>query len=98
MPRGRACVQIDSGARFTLAAIGAGYAQPHDKPEPEPGVHRLLMEGIESTLALCAAGLGHSEAAYSYTADGKRYLRYSTGYEPGGTRAPWRLQNPNWPQ
>jgi hypothetical protein len=99
MPRGPAAaasVQIDSGARYTLAAIAAGYAQPHGKPEPEPGVHRLLMEAVESVLALCAAGLGHSEAVYSYTADGRRYMRYATAADLGRP-APQRLRNPNYP-
>ena len=99
MPRGPSApagVQIDAGARYTLAAISAGYATPHGKVEPEPGVHRLLMEAVESTLALCAAGLGHSEAAYAYTADGRRYLRYGTAADLGRP-APQRLRNPNYP-
>jgi hypothetical protein len=99
MPRGpsaAASVQIDAGARYTLAAIAAGYAQPHGKPEPEPGVHRLLMEAVDSTLALCAAGLGHSEAVYAYTDDGRRYMRYSSA-SADGRAAPHRLRNPNYP-
>src|SRR5262249_41182334 len=95
-PAGAACVQIDSRPRYNLAAISAGDAAPHGKQEPEPGVHRLLMEAVESTLALCAAGLGHSEAAYSYTADGRRYLRYGSA-AVDGRPAPQRLRNPNYP-
>ena len=71
----------ESSARWTLAAISAGYAQKPDKREPEPGIHRTLMEGVESALALMAMGLARDDdATLSYTASGQRYRRYQSAF------------------
>jgi hypothetical protein len=81
MARASPAVQIDAGARWTLAAISAGYAQKPDKREPEPGIHRTLMEGVESALALMAMGLARDDdATLSYTASGQRYRRYQSAF------------------
>jgi hypothetical protein len=85
MTRTSPAVQIDAAARWTLAAISAGYAQKPGKNEPEPGIHRTLMEGLESALALMAMGLATEESAsWSFTPDGRRYLRYQSAV--GGAR------------
>ena len=89
-------VQVASNARWTLAAISAGYAQKPGKNEPEPGVHRTLMEGLEATLGLMALGLSDDNANWSYTEDGRRYRRYTSAAE-AGRPAPHRLCNPNYP-
>jgi len=89
-------VQVASNARWTLAAISAGYAQKPGKNEPEPGVHRTLMEGLEATLGLLVLGLADDLANWSYTADGRRYRRYSSA-SAECRPAPQRLRNPNYP-
>jgi len=89
-------VQVASNARWTLAAISAGYAQKPGKNEPEPGIHRTLMEGLEATLGLLVLGLADDNANWSYTADGRRYRRYSSA-TVSGSSAPHRMRNPNYP-
>jgi len=93
---GMPAFQVDSRARRTLAAISAGYARKFGKPDPEPAIHRTLMEGIESALGLVALGLADDNANWSYTADGRRYRRYGLA-SADGRAAPHRLRNPNYP-
>jgi hypothetical protein len=76
-----AALRIAADARWTLAAISCGYARKPGKPEPESGVYRVLMEGIEATLALCASGILEGEIRWSFTADGRRYRQYSSAGE-----------------
>ena len=72
---------LQKADRWILAAISAGYAQKYDKREPEPGIHRTLMEGVESALALMAMGLARDDAAtLSYTASGQPYRRYQSAF------------------
>jgi hypothetical protein len=83
MTRVAPTVQVDSSARWTLAAISAGYAQRPGKPEPEPGIYRTLMEGLGSALGFMAMGLAADRSAsLSYTADGRPYRRYQSAFAP----------------
>ena len=80
MTRMAPVVQVDASARWTLAALSAGYAQKPGKTEPEPGIHRSLMEGLEAGLGLMAMGLTDHSASLSYTADGRPYRRYQSAF------------------
>lgn len=73
--------RVAADARWTLAALGAAYARKPGRAEPEAGFHRTLMEGIEATLALCAQGIADDDVSWSFTADGRRYRKYGTGYD-----------------
>jgi hypothetical protein len=78
-------VQVDASARWTLAALSAGYAQKPGRTEPEPGIHRSLMEGLEAGLGLMAMGLAtDNSASLSYTADGRPYRRYQSAFAQRG--------------
>jgi|SRR5215469_2378409 len=70
-------------ARWTLAALSCGYARKPGNPEPTPGVYRILMEGIESTMALAGVGIADENAHWSFTSDGRRYRRYASAFEDG---------------
>jgi hypothetical protein len=84
MTRTAPAVQVDASARWTLAALSAGYAQKPGKNEPEPGVHRTLVEGLEAALGLMAMHLTDNDSvAWSFTQDGKRYRRYASAFERG---------------
>jgi hypothetical protein len=92
MTRTAPAVQVDAGARWTLAALSAGYAQKPGKNEPEPGIHRTLVEGLESALGLMALHLADNDnVAWSYTQDGRRYRRYASAFDSGsaGPRSRW---------
>lgn len=74
--------RVDASARWTLAALAAGYARKPGKPEPEPGFHRTLMEAIESCLGLMSLGLADEDSAnFAFTARGQRYRRYASAFE-----------------
>jgi len=63
-----------------------------EKNEPEPGIHRTLVEGLESALGLMALHLADNDnVAWSYTTDGRRYRRYASAFESGaaGPRSRW---------
>jgi hypothetical protein len=82
LTRGTPAFRIDSRARWTLNALAGGYARRPGANEPEPGVYRTLMEGVESFLGMMnrpteneTPGPGHA-----FTPDGRMYRKYSTGY------------------
>jgi hypothetical protein len=82
MTRTAPAVQVDAGARWTLAALSAGYAQKPGKNEPEPGIHRTLIEGLESALGLMALHLADNDnVGWSFTQDGRRYRRYASAFD-----------------
>jgi hypothetical protein len=92
MTRTAPAVQVDAGARWTLAALSAGYAQKPGKNEPEPGIHRTLLEGLESALGLMALHLADNDnVSWSFTQDGRRYRRYGSAFDSGsaGPRRRW---------
>jgi len=76
-----AALRVAAEARWTLAALASGYARKPGKPEPEPGFYRTLMEGIESTLGLCATGVFDENATWSFTREGRRYRQYASAFE-----------------
>jgi len=87
MTRTAPAVQVDAGARWTLAALSAGYAQKPGKNEPEPGIYRTLIEGLESALGLMALHLADNDNVdWSYTTDGRRYRRYASAFDTGSAR------------
>ena len=58
-----------------------------EKNEPEPGIHRTLVEGLESALGLMALHLADNDnVVWSYTQDGRRYRRYASAFEGGAAR------------
>jgi len=92
MTRTAPAVQVDAGARWTLAALSAGYAQKPGKNEPETGIHRTLIEGLESALGLMALHLADNDnVGWSFTQDGRRYRRYASAFDSGsaGPRSRW---------
>ena len=66
---------VHERARWTLRAFAGGYARDVDQADPQPGAYAVLMEGLESFMALTRhEGSLDSEPAYSYTSDGRRYI------------------------
>lgn len=54
---GRLCLSVSSNARWTLRGLAGGYARELDKrgiaaAQPDSGIYKLLMEGIESFAAV----------------------------------------------
>jgi hypothetical protein len=80
-PGGKVPVQISTNATWTLRALSGGYSRNYDKlgqlkADAEENLYSVLMEGIESVLAL--ANLTDESrdngANYATTEDGRRYL------------------------
>jgi hypothetical protein len=78
LTRGAPAFRIAQTARWTLGAIAGGYARKPGANEPEPGIYRTIMEGLE-----CWAGLmsrpGVDETpgpGHAFTADGRMYRKY----------------------
>lgn len=78
-------IRISRHARLTLNAIAGGYTRTMRRdgtlsPDPEPGLYRTLMEGLESAIGMTAraedADIGEA-ASWAYTRDGRRYRRYA---------------------
>jgi hypothetical protein len=75
-------VQIGREAKLTLNALAGGYARMLGKSgglgeEAELGIYRVLMEGLEACLGRMAMTEEiDSNANYSFTPDGRRYMRY----------------------
>ncbi len=72
-----------------MNALAGGYARMLGKSgslgeEAEPGIYRVLMEGLEACLGRMAAQEDvDSNANYSYTPDGRRYQRYGNRHHVG---------------
>ena len=92
LTRGDPAVQISRKAKLTLNALAGGYARMLGKGGPlgsgglvdeaEPGLYRVLMEGLEACLGRTAAAEEvDRNANYSYTPDGRRYLRYGNAHQ-----------------
>jgi hypothetical protein len=85
MARGMPAVKISRGARLTLNALAGGYSRMMTRQgvltaEPEQGVYRTLMEGLESAIGMSIAAEAidpGEEATYAWTTDGRRYRRYA---------------------
>ena len=73
------CSATDAGARWTLAALSAGYAQKPGKNEPEPGIYRTPCLAKARPVAGVAARrrglgcgrLGDETGAYSAASSGE---------------------------
>lgn len=87
MRRDLPTVRIGRAARYTLNALAGGYSRQITRQgvltqEAEPGIYRLMMEGIESCLGAMAAEANVDEnVIWSYTASGQRYRRYATAQD-----------------
>ena len=82
-------VQIGRRAGLTLNALAGGYARAAGRggglgEDAEPGLYRVLMEGVEACLGRMAATAAIDENAnWAQTADGRRYKRYGNAYTRG---------------
>ena len=68
---------VSPRATWTLRALTGGYAtrQKKDKAEPASGPYALLMNGAEAFAGLLREdGSVDSEAHFSYTAEGRKYI------------------------
>lgn len=80
-------VQISTEAKLTLNALAGGYARMMGRSgglgdEAEPGLYRVLMEGLEACLGRMAINEEvDNNANFSYTPDGRRYMRYGNPHE-----------------
>ena len=80
-------VQISREAKLTLNALAGGYARMLGKSgslgdEAEPGIYRVLMEGLESCLGrMATAEEVDTNANWSYTPSGRRYMRYGNPHQ-----------------
>jgi len=77
---GRPSVLVAPEARYTLQAFAGAYCQEVERygvlsREPKQGVHRTLMEGLESFCALMRVGTEEDDTNknYAFTADGRKY-------------------------
>lgn len=72
---GRPAIQINPKASWTLRAFAGGYARDADKQEPQRNAYSLLMEALESFVALTRQTLElDTSLNWEYTPDGRRYL------------------------
>lgn len=86
LTRGEPSVQIGRAAATTLNALAGGYCRMPGRDgrlsvDPDEGIYRTLMEGIESCLGTMAMMAGVDEDTnVAYTASGVRYRRYATAH------------------
>jgi hypothetical protein len=80
-PGGRVPVRVSTSATWTLRALSGGYARAYDKRGQleefaVEGPYQVLMEGIESLLALTniAEENDDNPRHFAYTKDGRRYV------------------------
>ena len=79
--RGLPALMVSDAATWTLRGFVAGFAYPVSKvsttlaPEPEKGIYRTLLEGIESFVGLNAMVARSDEGVGNWqtTTDGRRY-------------------------
>jgi len=95
--RGLAAVQVSRTARWTLNAFAAGYARAVTRQgvvseEPNDGLYRVLMEGLESFIATAqVAGEEDRDRRYAIGSDGRRCLAISLQLAQ-----PFRLMKDDW--
>lgn len=84
--RGRPAVVVGTGARWTLNALSGGYAREMTRQGvlsdfAKEGAYRVLMEGLESLVALLNTGAveGHEDIRYDVSPDGRRYVTMRGG-------------------
>ena len=81
MNRGLPAVIVGKQAPRVLNGLGGGYAWVQSgkfQGDTEPGLYRVLMEGIESCLASMEYESDRANANWATTRDGRRYLKYGT--------------------
>lgn len=77
---GYPAVQISTKATWTLKALSGGYARTIDRlgqisDFPKENMYKVLMEGLESVVALMAvAAQDQEQVNYAYTERGQRYI------------------------
>lgn len=79
--RGMPTVRISQRAKLTLNGLAGGYtrslrADGTLSAEPDPGLYRTALEGLESAIGMTANAEIDSNVNYAYTRDGRRYIRY----------------------
>ena len=86
MVRGRPAVAIGTGARWTLNALSGGYAREMTRQGvlsdfAREGAYRVLMEGLESLVALLNTGATDDRAdiRYDVSPDGRKYITMRGG-------------------
>jgi hypothetical protein len=84
--KGDPCVRVAREAALTLRAMTGGYTRVVERNgglsyDAEPGVYKVLMEGIESCVGVMAVEPLESEGNWSVTADGRRYRRYANAVQ-----------------
>ncbi len=84
--RSRPALMVSARARWTLNALAGGFAREVTKdgrvmPEPAPGAYRVLMEGVESFVALMNSSIlaSEDERHYGFTTDGRKFLSSKGG-------------------
>ena len=80
--KGRPKVLVSPNARWTLRALTGGFARVVGRggvadPQPEPGIYRTLMEGIESFCAI-GAGIERQEQSQQPVAYDRRGVPYES--------------------
>ncbi len=87
MTRDLPAVTISREAKLTLNALAGGYARMLGKSgslgdEAEPGLYRVLMEGLEACLGrMSATEEMDLFGNFSVTPDGRRYMRYGNPHQ-----------------
>lgn len=82
MTRYEPSVLVAVEAKHTLNALAGGYSRQMTKQgvltqDAEPGLYRILMEGLESCLgAMAGVQQLEREGLWAQTDDGRRYLKY----------------------
>lgn len=84
LARGEPALRVARGARYTINGFAGGFARAFDRrhnpaAEPEAGLYRTLIEGLESCLgALKLEQAEEDGPMWAQTEDGRRYMRYGT--------------------
>ncbi len=73
---GRPALAVNPRASWTLRALAGGYARDADKQESQANAYTVLMEALESFMALTRAAEPAlaDQPNYAYTEDGRRYI------------------------
>lgn len=77
---GQTAVQVSTQATWLLRALSGGYAYPVEKDGrlsdfPKNNVYKVVMEAVESVMALASVAQAENESAvYATSGDGRQYI------------------------
>jgi hypothetical protein len=71
--RGSAAVLLGEGATWTRRAMSGGFVWEAGRTEPQPGLYRSLMEGLEASMGSVAYTPTEQAQPSAIAADGTRY-------------------------